>query len=63
MESDGKVYDRMNTLSDPELAYIARWVALTNPDIAERGLEALGVFKRDHQDHARLLFGAETGQL
>ena len=57
MESDGAVYDRMNKLSDPELAYVARWVALTSPEIAERGLEALAAFQCDYPDKARLLFG------
>lgn len=62
MESDGKVYDRMNQLTDPELAYIARWVALTSPEIADKGLDALAAFKRDHQDKARRLLGAETAR-
>ncbi len=56
MESDGKVYDLMNKLSDAEMAYIARWAALTHPDIAEKGLEALAAFKRDYPDQARLIF-------
>ena len=54
--TDGKVYDRMNELSDPEMAYIARWVALTHPGIAEHGMEALAAFKRDRPDQARLIF-------
>ena len=56
------VTDRINELSDPELAYIARQVALTSPEIAEAGLEALAAFKADYPEHARLIFGANGGQ-
>ena len=56
--TQASITDRMNGLSDPELAYIARLVALTSPEIAEAGLEALAAFKADYPDHARLIFGA-----
>ena len=56
------VADRMNELSDPELAYIARLVALTSPEIAETGLGALAAFKADYPDHAKLIFGANGGK-
>jgi hypothetical protein len=51
--------DRMAALTDPEMAYVARWVAITHPEIADEGLAALAAYRRDHADKAALLLGAE----
>lgn len=51
------VYDRVSGLTVPEQAYIARWTAITRPEIAAEGLEALAAYRRDHPDEARALLG------
>jgi hypothetical protein len=52
------VTDRIASLSDPEQAYIARYIALAHPEIAEEGLEALAVYRHNHPKQARQLLGA-----
>ena len=52
--------DRISALTDAEQAYIARWVAVTHPEVARGGLEALAEYRRDHPDKAALLLGAGT---
>ena len=56
----GSPIDRVQRLSDAEQAYIARWVAITHPEIAEDGLAALDDYRRDHADTATLLLGPDT---
>ena len=63
MTGDLPVSDRMNKLTDPELGYIARWVALTHPEVAEKALVALAEYRRDYPDKARMFLGPEYGKV
>jgi hypothetical protein len=68
VNSDGEreippVYSRMGTMTDAELAFVARTVALQHAGIAEEALRALADYKRDHPGSARRLFGAERAEL
>lgn len=50
---------KFSDLSDAELAFIARTVALRDPAAAARALDALAVYKREFPGPARFVFGAE----
>jgi hypothetical protein len=53
------VSERVQTLTDAEQAYLARWVAIAYPGVAEQALNALTRYRRDHPDAARAFLGAE----
>lgn len=41
---------RVRALTDADAAYVARWVAISHPQIAADGLDALARYRRDHPD-------------
>ena len=61
MSDPEEVSARIRRLSDPEQAYLARWVGVMHPDVAEQALAALAAYRRDHPDKARAFLGPETG--
>lgn len=54
------ITDRISELSDAEQAYIARFIALRHPQIAEEAVAALAEYRRDYPESARVFLGAET---
>jgi len=51
------VSERVQALTDAEQAYLARWVAIAHPGIAEQALDALTRYRHDHPDTARAFLG------
>jgi hypothetical protein len=54
------ISERIQALTDAEQAYLARWVAITHPGIAEQALDALTRYRRDHPETARTFLGAQA---
>lgn len=52
-DAEEQAYADMNALAVAELCYIARWLALRNPELAQEGMAALAKYKRLYPDAAR----------